>query len=330
MAAEANQPSLIPAVSAVYFVVVSILIGLATVTVGGLWPSTHLPSLPVPYTALQLVFGLLVGFCNVAGGAVAYISDGITAWQSINPSLIFAVFLPTLVMASALELNWHMLVRCLAHEHVLVCLAALPCPAACLWLRLVSACRVMASALELNWHMLKRAWANVALLAFVGTFINAVLITIVGRFVMPYSWSWSEAGLLGSILSATDPVAVTALMSAVGASERLQTVIAGESLVNDGVAFVLFEIAEQWQAGDRLTAGSVIGFTFKASFGGAGMGIAFGLAASLLLSLMFDNPVGELWVIVVAAYSLFMVTDEILGLSAMLALVSCMPWHMRA
>lgn len=31
-------------------------------------------------------------------------------------------------------------------------------------------------------------------------------------------------------------------MSAVGASERLQTVIAGESLVNDGVAFVLFEV----------------------------------------------------------------------------------------
>lgn len=40
------------------------------------------------------------------------------------------------------------------------------------------------------------------------------------------------------------------------------------------------------------------------------MGIAFGLGASLLLSLMFDNPVGELWVIVVAAYSLFMITDE--------------------
>lgn len=106
----------------------------------------------------------------------------------------------------------------------------------------------------------------------------------VRRFLMPYSWSWSEASLLGSILSATDPVAggwaaalrcavlrcgthccsglsdaaplqqgivimfpsaqftVTALMSAVGASERLQTVIAGESLVNDGVAFVLFEV----------------------------------------------------------------------------------------
>ncbi|KAI7844005.1 hypothetical protein COHA_002542 [Chlorella ohadii] len=241
---EASQSA--SAVAAVYFVVVSILIGLATLIVAGLWPSTRLPSLPIPYTALQLIFGLLVGFCNVAGGAVAYISgrscSGITAWQNINASLIFAVFLPTLVMASALELNW---------------------------------------------HMLKRAWANVSLLAFVGTFINAVLITIVGRFVMPYSWSWSEASLLGSILSATDP------------------------------------IAEKWQAGERLTAGSVIGFTFKASFGGAGMGIAFGLGAALLLALMFNNPVGELWVIVVASYSLFMVTDEILGLSALLALVAC-------
>lgn len=57
---------------------VALQIGLATITVGGLWPSTRLPSLPLPYTALQLVFGLLVGFCNVAGGAVAYIS-GTTA-----------------------------------------------------------------------------------------------------------------------------------------------------------------------------------------------------------------------------------------------------------
>jgi len=41
------------------------------------------------------------------------------------------------------------------------------------------------------------------------------------------------------------------------------------------------------------------------------MGIAFGLGAALLLALMFNNPVGELWVIVVASYSLFMVTDEV-------------------
>jgi len=38
-------------------------------------------------------------------------------------------------------------------------------------------------------------------------------------------------------------------MSAVGASERLQTVIAGESLVNDGVAFVMFEVRGQSSTG---------------------------------------------------------------------------------
>lgn len=58
-------------------------VGLATQTAAGLWPITRLPSLPVPYTALQLVFGLLVGFCNVAGGAVAYIS-GRCCWNCSN------------------------------------------------------------------------------------------------------------------------------------------------------------------------------------------------------------------------------------------------------
>ena len=42
------------------------------------------------------------------------------------------------------------------------------------------------------------------------------------------------------MLSATDPVAVVALLSEVGASKKLGTVIEGESLFNDGSAFVLF------------------------------------------------------------------------------------------
>ena len=38
--------------------------------------------------------------------------------------------------------------------------------------------------------------------------INATLITMVAKYVFPYSWEWSQAWLLGAILSATDPVAV--------------------------------------------------------------------------------------------------------------------------
>lgn len=46
----------------------------------------------------------------------------------------------------------------------------------------------------------------------------------------------------GSILSATDPVAVVALMKELGVSERLGTLMEGESLLNDGTAIVVFGV----------------------------------------------------------------------------------------
>jgi NhaP-type Na+/H+ or K+/H+ antiporter len=45
--------------------------------------------------------------------------------------------------------------------------------------------------------------------------------------------------LLGGLLSATDPVAVVALLKDLGASKKLSTIIEGESLMNDGY-FVCF------------------------------------------------------------------------------------------
>ena len=46
--------------------------------------------------------------------------------------------------------------------------------------------------------------------------------------------------LIGVITSATDPVAVVALLKDLGASKTLGTLIEGESLLNDGSAVVLF------------------------------------------------------------------------------------------
>jgi len=47
---------------------------------------------------------------------------------------------------------------------------------------------------------------------------------------------------MGAILSATDPVAVVALMKELGVSERLATLIEGESLLNDSTAIVVFQV----------------------------------------------------------------------------------------
>merc|ERR1719446_1666594 len=53
-------------------------------------------------------------------------------------------------------------------------------------------------------------------------------------------WSFWPCWLIGIIASATDPVAVVALLKDLGASKALGTLIEGESLLNDGSAVVLF------------------------------------------------------------------------------------------
>ena len=49
---------------------------------------------------------------------------------------------------------------------------------------------------------------------------------------------WLASMLFGAVVSATDPVAVVALLKDLGASKKLGTLIEGESLLNDGTAIV--------------------------------------------------------------------------------------------
>lgn len=62
-------------------------------------------------------------------------------------------------------------------------------------------------------------------------------------FFESYNWTFPQASLFGAIVSATDPVAVVAILrELIGASESLSVMIEGESLLNDGVAVLLYEI----------------------------------------------------------------------------------------
>ena len=55
-------------------------------------------------------------------------------------------------------------------------------------------------------------------------------------------WRGSSVCSLAVLQSATDPVAVVALLKELGASKKLGTLIEGESLLNDGTAIVVFVV----------------------------------------------------------------------------------------
>ena len=117
-----------------------------------------------------------------------------------------------------------------------------------------------------------------------GTLLSSVLIALIGVHVLGYGWTWTEGMVFGTMLSATDPVAVVALLKEMGAPEDLGVLIESESLLNDGVAFALFLVFHDMMLkGATYTAGAAAGKLVYMSAVGCAVGVAFGMAAIFAL-----------------------------------------------
>lgn len=53
------------------------------------------------------------------------------------------------------------------------------------------------------------------ILAWPGVVLTFLLVAVCAKCFFPYGWSWNEAFLFGAMMSATDPVAVVAVLQEV-------------------------------------------------------------------------------------------------------------------
>ena len=131
---------------------------------------------------------------------------------------------------------------------------------------------------RVNWLALREQRWLVLLLAFAGTAAGCLLtggLVYAGLSAFGVAVTLAQALLFGALIAATDPVAALAILSKIGLPKNLETVVDGESLLNDGVAVVLFTIfaASAISGGDvsLADAGSIF---VREVLGGAVMGIA--------------------------------------------------------
>merc|ERR1712173_130221 len=118
-----------------------------------------------------------------------------------------------------------------------------------------------------------------------------------------FDWSWSYCFMFGTIVSATDPVAVVALLKELGASKRLSTLIEAESLMNDGSAFVMFMVFKAYTKSAQDTSALVIFTMFiQLAVFGALFGLIGGFVCCYVLSQIFEDAEIEISITLSTVY----------------------------
>ncbi|XP_011024866.1 PREDICTED: sodium/hydrogen exchanger 7-like isoform X2 [Populus euphratica] len=178
------------------------------------------------------------------------------------------------------------------------------------------------SSFSMEIHQIKRCMGQMLLLAVPGVLISTCCLGCALKLIFPYNWSWTTSLLLGGLLSATDPVAVVALLKELGASKKLSTIIEGESLMNDGTAIVVYQLFYRLVLGESFNSGAIIKFLTQVSLGAVGIGIAFGIASFLWLGFIFNDTVIEIALTLAVSYVTYFTAQEGAAVSGVLAVMT--------
>jgi len=250
-------------------------------------------NLPIPYTLQLLIIGTALGVLLRNSEWDDAFQQSVSRLGEMDPHLLLHVFLPPLIFESAASLEWHLFTRSKLHISFLAGPGLL-----------------LASALT-----------GVALLKILNN-SNRFQEDLLASECPSDAWSFPTALILGVIMSATDPVAVVALLKDLGCKASLATTIEGESLLNDGTALVMYTILIKLIEGD--TSDNVWDYlvTFvKMSIGGALFGIAFAVVVVQWLRTVFNDSLTEITITLCAAYLCFFIAEYFLHVSGVLAVV---------
>lgn len=255
-------------------------------------------SLHLPYTMQLLVVGTGLGLLLRQNNWNNAMQHSLETLGDMDPHLMLHIFLPPLIFESAASLEWNLFARA-------------------------------------KWSIFALAGPGLLLAsAMTGCVIHMILNgserfrnDLIESNCPSGAWSPHAALMLGVIMSATDPVAVVALLKDLGCKASLSTEIEGESLLNDGTALVVFTILVKIVEGDNSDGlGDYLWTFIKMSIGGSLFGISFSVVITQWLRRIFNDAQAEITITLSAAYLCFFIAEYWLGISGIMAVV-CLGLH---
>ena len=185
---------------------------------------------------------------------------------------------------------------------------------------------IFAGAFSTNPQMLAKNKITIIVLATVGVVLSTFIVggLMYGALqLMGFSVPFVHALLFGALISPTDPIAVIAILRESTVPQDLQVEISGESLLNDGVAVVVFLTILDFASGDMSNIGAlqVVGLLAREVGGGIALGLLLAWIGGRYLTRVRDDKI-DLFITLALVLGGYAVADllEVSGPLAMVAL----------
>ncbi len=164
---------------------------------------------------------------------------------------------------------------------------------------------------EASFHIrfedLRRDFGLIMLLAIPGVILTTGLVGVAIQWGT--GMAMSTALVFGALIAATDPVAVVALFKQLGVPKRLQIMMEGESLFNDGTAIVMFGLMLDIAVKGRFVfTESLVDFV-RIAGGGVFVGVVLGFIAAQAVRRISD-PLVETAITTILAFGAYLLAED--------------------
>jgi sodium/hydrogen exchanger 8 len=170
----------------------------------------------------------------------------------------------------------------------------------------------------------------ITMLAVIGTTVSCISIATILYFAVDLGLTGSfkpsvpELLAFGGLISATDPVSTLAVFSSKRCDPTLFYLVFGESVLNDAVGLVLYDVLAKFVGTEPNSGSIVIAFVdfFIIFFGSTALGLFCGVASALLFKMvdMRKTPLVEICVFSTVVY-LPVCVAEVLGMSGIVTVL---------
>jgi Na+/H+ antiporter len=165
------------------------------------------------------------------------------------------------------------------------------------------------AAFNISFDIFKTNFNTISTLAIWLVFISASGLAVAAHYMIP-GMTWPLSFVLGAILSATDAVAAMSITKGLGLSRKTNTILEGESLINDASALVAYRFAVAAVTGTAFVFWKAAVDFAVLMLGGALIGLVMGRILGLIIARLHQNALATISFMLLMPFVTYLVAEE--------------------